>query len=196
MILALARKLTFILYPKIDTEQANLYAYGFFVLFSKGLSFAEVLLSGIILHNVWNAMLFYFVFTPLREYSGGIHARKEITCIFCTALALFLSIAGIKLLEVTVGCAVQAALLIVGTSVVFLFSPQDVPEKPLDEDERILFGQKSKRLCITVDLFAILAYMLGLSGIMNAISMGLTLEGILLIAGKIQSKLSIKCQTN
>ena len=173
-----------------------MYAYGFFVLFSKGLSFAEVLLSGIILCNVWNAMLFYFVFTPLREYSGGIHARKEKTCIFCTALALFLSIAGIKLLEVTVGCAIQAALLIVSTSVVFLFSPLDVPEKPLDEDERFFFGQKSKQLCIVADLFAILAYMLGLSGIINAISMGLTLEGILLIAGKIQSKLSFQCQTD
>lgn len=196
MILELARKLTFKLYPEIGSEQADLYAYGFFVLFSKGLSFAEVLLSGIILHNVWNAIVFYFAFTPLREYSGGIHARKEKTCIFCTALALFLSIAGIKLLEVTVGCAIQAALLIVGTSVVFLFSPLDVPEKPLDEDERIFFGQKSKRLCIAVDLFAVLAYMLGLSGIMNAISMGLTLEGILLIAGKIQSKLSFQCQTN
>ena len=196
MILELARKLTSKLYPEIDSEQADLYAYGFFVLFSKGLSFAEVLLSGIILRNVWNAMLFYFVFTPLREYSGGIHARKEKNCIFCTALALFLSIAGIKLLEVTVGCAIQAALLIVGTSVVFLFSPLDVPEKPLDEDERFFFGQKSKRLCIAVDLFAVLAYMLGLSGIMNAISMGLTLEGILLIAGKIQSKLSFQCQTN
>ena len=46
------------------------------------------------------------------------------------------------------------------------------------------------------DLFAILAYMLGLSGIINAISMGLTLEGILLIAGKIQSKLSFQCQTD
>ena len=76
MILELARKLTSKLYPEIDSEQVDLYAYGFFVLFSKGLSFAEVLLSGIILCNVWNAMLFYFVFTPLREYSGGIHAMK------------------------------------------------------------------------------------------------------------------------
>lgn len=196
MILELARKLTSKLYPEIDSEQADLYAYGFFVLFSKGLSFAEVLLSGIILHNVWNAIVFYCVFTPLREYSGGIHARKEKNCIFCTALALFFSIAGIKLLEVTVGCAIQAGLLIVGTSVVFLFSPLDTPEKPLDKNERILFGQKSKWLCIAVDLFAVLAYMLGLSGIMNALSMGLALEGILLIAGKIQSKLSFICQTN
>lgn len=94
------------------------------------------------------------------------------------------------------GCAIQAGLLIVGTSVVFLFSPLDTPEKPLDKNERILFGQKSKRLCIAVDLFAVLAYMLGLSGIMNALSMGLALEGILLIAGKIQSKLSFICQTN
>lgn len=196
MILELARKSTLKIFPEIDSEQAALYAYGFFILFSKGLCFTEVFLSGIILHNVWNAILFYFVFTPLREYSGGIHARKEITCIFCTALALFLSIVGIKLLEVTVGCAIQAALLIVGTSAVFLFSPLDTPEKPLDEEECILFGQKSKRLCIAADLFAVLSYALSLNGITNAISMGLALEGILLIAGKIQSTLSFKCQIN
>jgi len=196
MILELAKKLTSKLYPEIDSEQADLYAYGFFVLFSKGFSLAEVLLSGFILHNVWNAILFYFIFTPLREYSGGIHARKEITCTFCTALVLFLSIAGIKLLEVTVGCAIQASLLVIGTSAVFLFSPLDTPEKPLDEDECILFGQKSKRLCVAADLLAILSYILNLSGIMNAISMALALEGILLIAGKIQSKLFVRCQIN
>lgn len=94
------------------------------------------------------------------------------------------------------GCAIQAALLIVGTSAVFLFSPLDTPEKPLDEEECILFGQKSKRLCIAADLFAVLSYALSLNGITNAISMGLALEGILLIAGKIQSTLSFKCQIN
>lgn len=196
MISKLAKKTTNIIFPDIEPEEAELYTYSFFILFSKWLSFTEVLLSGIILHNIWNATLFYFVFAPLREYSGGIHARKEITCSFCTALALFLSIAGIKLLEVTVGCAIQAALLVFGTSAIFLFSPLDTPEKPLGEDECIVFGQKAKRLCTAVDLFAILSYMLGLRGIMNAISMGLALEGILLIAGKIQSTLSFRCQIN
>lgn len=196
MISKLAQKTTNKIFTDIEPEEAELCTYFFFILFSKWLSFAEVLLSGVILHNVWNAILFYCVFTPLREYSGGIHARKKKTCIFCTALALFLSIAGIKLLEVTVGCAIQAVLLIVGTAAVFLFSPLDTPEKPLDEDECILFGQKSKRLCIAADLFAVLFYMLGLSGIMNAITMGLALESILLMAGKIQRKLSFKCQTN
>lgn len=191
MIFKLAQNTTNKLFTDIEPEEAELYTYFFFILFSKWLSFAEVLLSGVILHNVWNAILFYFAFIPLREYSGGIHARKEITCIFCTALALFLSIAGIKLLEVTVGCAIQVVLLIVGTSAVFCFSPLDTPEKPLDEDERELLGQKSKNVCIAADIFAVLSYMIGLSGIMNAISMALALEGILLIAGWIQRKLSL-----
>ncbi len=194
MISKLAQKITNTFFPDIETSKAELYTYSFFILFSKWLSFTEVLLCGIILHNVWNAILFYFVFTPLREYSGGIHARKEITCIFCTAIVLFLSVVGIKILEVTEGCAIQIALLIVGTAVIFLFSPLDTSEKPLDEVERILFGQKSKRLCIVADLFAALSYMLGLSSIANSISVGLTLESILLVAGKIQNKLSFKHQ--
>lgn len=196
MILKLARKLTSKIYPEINVEQADLYAYGFFILISKGLSLVEVLLCGIILHNVWHAILFYFVFTPLREYSGGIHARKEKTCIFCTALALFLSIAGIKLLEVTVGCVIQSALLIIGTSAVFHFSPMDTQEKPLDEDGHVLFGQKSKCLCIVADLFAVLSYLIGFRGIMNAVSMALALEGILLIAGGLQRELYFYEQIN
>lgn len=186
MILELARKLTSKIYPEIDIEQAELYAYGFFILLSKGLSVVEVLLSGIVLHNIWDAILFYFVFTPLREYSGGIHARKEKTCIFCTALALFLSIAGIKLLETTVGCVIQSAFLIVGTSAIFHFSPMDTNEKPLNEDGHVIYGQKSKCLCIVADLFAVLSYIFGLNSIMNAVSMAVALEGILLIAGGLQ----------
>ena len=196
MISKLAQKITNKFFPGIEPEKAELCTYFFFILFSKWLSFAEVLLSGVILRNTWNAIVFFLVFTPLREYSGGIHAKKEIICVFCTALALSLSTAGIKLLEITVGCVIQAVLLIVGTSAIFLFSPLDTPEKPLDEDERIVFGRKSKYLSIAADLFAVLSYMLGLNGIMNAISMGLALEGILLIAGKIQSKSHFKFRTN
>lgn len=187
MISKLAQKTTNWFFPDIEPEKSELCVYYFFILFSKCLSFAEVLLSGIILHNIWDAMLFYFVFTPIREYSGGIHARKEITCIFCTALALFLPIVGIKLLEVTGGCAIQAAFLAAGTSVIFVLSPLDTPQKPLEEDERELFGRKSKKICVIADFLAVLSYILGFNGVMNAISMGLALECILLIAGKIQS---------
>lgn len=189
MILELARRLTSKIYPEIDIEQAELYAYGFFILLSKGLSFAEVLLSGILLHNIWDAILFYVVFTPLREYSGGIHARKEKTCIFCTALALFLSIVGIKLLETTVGCVIQSAFLIVGTAVIFYFSPMDTTEKPLNKDGQVIYAQKSKCLCIVADLFAVLSYIFGLNSIMNAISMAVALEGILLMAGGLQREI-------
>lgn len=189
MISELARKFTEKVFPEIDSEQASLYAYGFFILFSNSFSLVLVFILGIFMDIIWESLLFYLVFTILREYSGGIHARKEITCIFCTTLAFVLSIAEIKLLEITGGCAIQAVLLVAGTSCIFCLSPLDTPQKPLEVDEHILFGRKSKQICVAVDLLAIFACVLDVDGVMNAISMGLALEGILLITGKIQSKL-------
>jgi len=194
MISQLAQKITNKLFPNIVTEDAELCVYFFFILFSKWLSFIEVIIFGFILRNVREAILFYFVFTPLREYSGGIHARKEMTCIFCTALALFLSITGIKFMEATVGCAIQAVFLIIGTVVIFLLSPLDTPEKPLDARENMVFGLKSKCICIAENLIAIGAYLLGFAKITNTISMGIALESILLISGKVQRNILLRIQ--
>lgn len=55
MISKLAQKTTNKIFTDIEPEEAELCTYFFFILFSKWLSFAEVLLSGVILHNVWNA---------------------------------------------------------------------------------------------------------------------------------------------
>lgn len=192
MISLLAKKTTNLIFPGIEDDEAELCTYFFFILYSKWLSFAEVLLSGIILKNIWSAILFYFIFTPLREYSGGIHARKERTCIFCTALVLFSSVAAIKLLESQVGWGIQGMVLLFGTGAIFLFSPLDTLAKPIFEEERLLYGQKSRRLSIAADIFAIICFLLGFHSVTNVISVALALEGILLIAGKIQSKFSLQ----
>lgn len=184
MISELARKWTSKIYPEAESEEADLYAYGFFVLFSKVLCLTEVVLSGILLHNVCSAVLFYFVFTPLREYSGGIHARKEKTCLFCTTLALFFSVAVIRLLEASEGCAIQVVLHLIGISAIFLFSPLDNSANPITEEERLLFRKKSRHLCVAASSFSICFFMLGLRSLTNVISVALALEGVLLITGK------------
>ena len=92
------------------------------------------------------------------------------------------------------GCAIQAVFLIIGTVVIFLLSPLDTPEKPLDARENMVFGLKSKCICIAENLIAIGAYLLGFAKITNTISMGIALESILLISGKVQRNILLRIQ--
>ena len=75
----------------ILSEDVDLYGYGFFLLLSSALYLFVVAIFGSALGIFWESILFYFMFSILREYAGGIHAKTERGCMLSTILALLLS---------------------------------------------------------------------------------------------------------
>lgn len=127
----------------VEKNDMDVYQYGFFLLLSHALYFFEVILFGIIFDVVLEGIVFYFFFNALRNYSGGFHARKEITCIFCTTFAMLLSVLAIRLLEYVESGLIHGVILLCGAVAIFTFSPLDTIEKPLDKRERKHFRRKS-----------------------------------------------------
>ena len=171
----------------IEESDRELYSYGFFLLLSSVLYLIVAAIFGSAFGILWESIVFYFLFSILREYAGGIHAKTEHGCMLSTILALLLSIIGIrKMMQAELSTAAMV-FLIVGCAAVFLFSPLDVPEKPLSAKDWRHYRRISRWLATAYALLGVWAAATGWL-ILYPIAASITLEGILLLAGTINQK--------
>lgn len=171
----------------IDESDGDLYGYGFFLLLSSVFYLAVAAIVGSAFGILWESVVFYFLFSILREYAGGIHAKTEHGCMLSTIMALLLFIMGIrKMMQAELSTAAMV-FLIVGCIAVFLFSPLDVPEKPLSAEDWRHYRRVSRWLVTAYLLLGIWATSAGWP-ILYPIAASATLEGILLLAGTINLK--------
>lgn len=171
----------------IEEGDRELYSYGFFLLLSSVLYLVVATIFGSAFGILWESVIFYFLFSILREYAGGIHAKTEHGCMLSTIIALLLFIMGIrKMMQAELSTAAMV-FLIVGCVAVFLFSPLDVPEKPLSAEDWRHYRRVSRWLATAYLLLGIWATSAGWP-ILYPIAASATLEGILLLAGTINLK--------
>lgn len=67
-------------------DDLDVYIYGSELVISSFLGILLSLLSGVILGNFFDTVLFLFLFILLRRYTGGYHASSHFNCIFGTSL--------------------------------------------------------------------------------------------------------------
>lgn len=168
----------------IEESDRELYSYGFFLLLSSVLYLVVAAIFGSAFGILWESIVFYFLFSILREYAGGIHAKTEHGCMLSTILALLLSIIGIRKMIQAELSTTAMVFLIVGCAAVFLFSPLDVPEKRLSAEDWRYYRRISRRLAAAYALLGVCAAAAGWP-ILYPVAASATLEGILLLAGTI-----------
>lgn len=189
MILRLAQKAVDILLAQreITQEDKELYAYGFFVLFSNLVFFLLTLFFGFIFEIPLESAVFYVMFAAVRGFAGGIHAKTEGLCALSTSLALFVSVLAVKGLAAAEKPGYVPILLAAGLVCVAVCSPVDTEEKRLTESERKVYRIKSIAAALAIIMIAAAAYMNGANGIYVACAVSLTLESVLLTLGKMQT---------
>ena len=168
-------------------EETDMYGYGFFLLLSSTLYLVVVAIFGSVFGVLWESIVFYFLFSILRGYAGGIHAKTEYGCMLSTLLALLLSTIGIRKMMDAEQSTTAMIILIVGCVAVFLFSPLDVPEKPLSSSDRLHYRRTSRWLATAYLLLGILATATGWA-ILYSLTASVAMEGILLLVGSICRK--------
>lgn len=166
----------------ISSEDIDLYGYGFFLLLSSTLYMVVVAVFGSVFGVLWESIVFYLLFSILRGYAGGIHAKTEYGCMLSTILALLLSTMAIRKMMDAKQSTTAMMLLIIGSIAVFLFSPLDVPEKPLSSGDWRYYRRISRNLAVAYVLFGVWATVAGWH-ILYPLTASTTLEGILLLSG-------------
>ena len=169
-----------------SSDDAELYIYGFFVLFSQSLYFLVVILIGSIFHILIESIVFFLVFQLLRKYAGGYHASTEAQCEMLSTLSIIISLGLIKLSRLY---DIQIGLLIFSlysASFIFFLSPLDTPEKPLSVSEKKHFRKLTWIYLFFSTALLFVSYFLKFSVLFSPCCMSLILESVLLLAGKIK----------
>lgn len=157
------------------------------MLLSWALFFVLTCVFGLLLRVLGESLLFYMTFSLLRSYAGGVHARTEKACTILTALTMVVCVIAIRLLKAFSMEALALFLLAVGGVFVFVLSPLDSAEKPLEPDERKHYKKITEVIAVLYVVAALFACYTGHSGILFSVSLSVFIEGVLLIIGKLLS---------
>ena len=186
MISLLAEKAVdaFFEHSMITKDDRDLYVYGFFILFSKIIYFIWTVLLGALFGVVVECIVFYVLFSFLREFAGGIHASKEQSCMLWTSVSIMLSVVAIW-----AGCKCShtsafTCLFIVGSVIIVILCPQDSEAKRLSKAERKKYKQKSITCILLIIFGGGLSLLTDQIGLYISCSVCIALECILLLAGK------------
>ena len=169
----------------VDDDQ-DLYEYGFFLLYSKILFLIISIIMGLLLGDVLQSISIYILFSVIRSYAGGFHAKKESSCIFLTTVALFCT----NLFAVRIQTASRTVciiILIVFGLVIGLLSPLDNEEKPLTPREAKNYHNISIGILFVYEIIGIVSSFAGKTNLTGIFSAVLVLESILLSFGKLKN---------
>lgn len=170
----------------ITEDERELYVYGFFVLLSTLMYFLLTLVLGLIAGCFLESVIFFAAFQFIRKYAGGYHASTETRCEIFSSVTIAVSIGLIRLADIY---EFHNALLIISAAAaacIFLLCPLDTPEKPLSEKEFKYFRRISWLILAVIAAVIILSYLFRLWVIFTPCCIGLTLECLLLGAGRIK----------
>lgn len=171
----------------IEKKDNELYVYGFFVFLSQGMFFLLTVLFGLVIGTLWESVLFYILFSFLRCFAGGFHAKKESLCTFCTTVALFLAVLCISFLKQDGSNAIPLCMLVFGSLIVFFLSPLESEDKPLSGEEKRKYRKKSLEVVFAIVVIALGGWLIDIPGLCYASATSLTLEGGLLVFGRANS---------
>ena len=169
----------------IEEDDKELYIYGFFILISWLMFCTVSVFCGYLFGVLWESVLFYVMFTLLRSYAGGIHAKTENMCMILTTLALLASIYGINVLNFLNNEMISFVILGIGAACIIAFCPLESDEKSLESDEYHNYRRISIIIVVAYLAVALLVCIMGLNGMLNAVTVSIMLEMVLIIFGKI-----------
>ena len=130
----------------ITEDEQDIYQYGTELVLSSILGIMLVLLAGIILHQVWYAVVYLICMIGIRLYSGGFHADTYVVCNL-TFVGAFLLVYGVTVwLPLTMWLWGTIIFCIVALIIAFCLSPVEHPNKPFTKKK----GRKYRKISLTM----------------------------------------------
>lgn len=174
-------------YCKSESSDENeLYVFGINQCLSMLLNILTALFIGILFGEILQLLLFMLAYIPLRSYAGGWHARTPSRCyIFSVIMLTFVSI-GIKYLSLTEW--VYYAVLLASVLIVFVLSPIEDKNKPLDELEHKVYKKRTAIIAALELVVCLVLKLTRLDSLFVAVVYSFAVLSLMLIAGKVKNQ--------
>lgn len=124
----------------INEEDYDLYLFGFLSALEMGFSLIICLLLAIMFHMLFEGILFFVIFIPLRSYAGGLHLDKYWSCFILSCLTFCAILFLVKI--VVVPWYILVVTLAFLETIVYLLYPVENFNRHVDVIENRYFKKK------------------------------------------------------
>lgn len=100
----IAEKITKILLKNkyIEKSMYEIYEYGLMMFLEIILSFSTSVLICCAMGMIWEGIIFFLFFIPIRSYLGGLHMKSYLSCFFYSVMAIIIILLMVKYISVKV----------------------------------------------------------------------------------------------
>lgn len=139
----------------ISSKEREIYVYGSEAIFSALVNMIIVILSGLVMHEILNAFIFYAVFLVMRKYCGGYHAKTHLRCNLIFALNILIVLLLIKNASV-ISVSFYVSAIIISNILIFWLAPIVNENKPLESSEIEKYRKIAKIFCLVFTVITVL----------------------------------------
>ncbi|MBE6851638.1 MAG: hypothetical protein E7504_07950 [Ruminococcus sp.] len=140
LITAISKRISLFLYKNnvIDSEDIEIYMYGFEIIVSTIFATLIILAIGILLRMVALSILYLIIFSSLRQMTGGYHADTYFKCNLSFGIISFCILVLTRILsqDHVYSLNIHLLFLLFSTLVIIVYAPVENPNKPLDEKQK------------------------------------------------------------
>lgn len=174
----------------IDKTDKDIYEYGISMIFTYSLNLVTTLVIGVIMGQVWESLLFLMIFIPLRSYAGGYHASSEMRCYFLSVGLIVLVLTVLRNIPAWFNSSIGILLVLASCIVIFILAPVENKKKPLDSDEKRVYGRRARLVMLAECAAALVCCYLAWNTAFRVIMLGMVSVGFSLIAGVVSNRLA------
>lgn len=126
----------------IRTEEKEEYLYGMNIFLNVCLNIVSMIIIGIMTHRLWQCITFCIVHKSIRKYTGGFHFESALFCYISSCIMYFVLIGTIKYIPFRI--FEVSIVVLVSSVIIWLISPIEAINKPLDDCEKIVFKKRAR----------------------------------------------------
>lgn len=171
----------------IDPEDREIYEFGIQHIFITIFNISTVLLLGLLLGDLKEAMIFIFAFIPLRIFAGGFHFNSPIMCYIFSSCFVALVLLAMRYLSIPL--LIYCLLYCLSGIIILTFAPVEDKNKPLDQLEKKVYRKRTIIVFVAENMIMLLFCSLKFYIAAKCIMVSIIALGLLIVLGVIKNYL-------
>ncbi|MCI5892468.1 MAG: accessory gene regulator B family protein [Clostridiales bacterium] len=168
----------------IEQEQYEEYLYALEIILNILITDITMIIIGFAMGMIWECIIFWLSYKILRKYCGGYHFGTSLKCYLSSCIMCPVILTVIKYVPYSI--LVYGIITLTASAILFVLSPVEAANKPLDEKEKRVFGKVARILVfISVVCWSITAIIFNQYILSKVISLSIISVAIFVVAGKI-----------
>lgn len=159
MLNSIPEKITSVLVENeiIESDDFEIYRYGFEALIYFIVNISVALLIGIIFDKVIHTIVFLSCYCTLRQFTGGYHARNYTECTLTFVVIYLITIFIDNNIDVDQYKYILILFLILSIIIIYKLSPMEHRNKPLSSSEKKHYRMVAMNIVVAASLVFILS---------------------------------------